>query len=228
MIRLFCLALLAISALSASAMAAPQPQRVRGTVASIDSGRLVVHSAAGADVAMTIGSETKYAAVVKADLSMVEPGSYIGTATKETAAGLVALEVVVFPPSMRGAGEGHYAWDKLLDTTRPGTDSVASRMTNGTIESASAASTEPVASQMTNGTVAAAANASEAKQIKVSYKGGAQTIVLPPSAPIVTLRPAEMAAVKPGDAVFVAATAEGGEVTARFVAFGTDGVPPPM
>ena len=48
---------------------------------------------------------------------MIEKGSFIGTATKDVGGTQVALEVVVFPPSMRGTGEGHYAWDKIPDTT---------------------------------------------------------------------------------------------------------------
>lgn len=226
--RLTALTLLAASALSYSAYAAPQPQRVRGTVASIGSDSMVVHPATGNDITVALGSGTKYATVVKSDLSNVEKGSYIGTATKGTGDYLVALEVVVFPPSMRGAGDGHYEWDKMTDTTLSGGATTASRMTNGNVDAAAPASAKQVSSAMTNGNVDAATDKAGAKQITVSYKGGKQTIIVPPTAPIVAFKPAEKSAVKAGDAVFVNGTEDGGKITAGFVAVGAEGVKPPM
>ncbi len=226
--RLTGLALLAASAVSFAAVAAPPPQRIRGTVQSITSDSLVVHPATGSDVTLTLGSGTKYAAVVKSDLGNVEKGSYIGTATKGSGNYLVALEVVVFPPSMRGMGDGHYDWDKMADTTLSGGGTTASSMTNGNVEAATSASAKQVNSAMTNGNVDAATDKGGAKQLTVSYKGGKQTIVVPPTAPIVALQPAEMSAVKAGDTVFVVAAEDAGKLNAGFVAFGTQGVKPPM
>ena len=119
-LTLFATSALSIAALIGPAQAAPQPHRVRGTVVSIGGDSLVVHPATGSDITVAISGDTKYASVVKADLSKVETGSYIGTATKGTGDYMVALEVVVFPPSMRGAGDGHYDWDKITDTTMSG------------------------------------------------------------------------------------------------------------
>ena len=226
--RLTLLSLLATSAISFAALAAPQPQRVRGTVTSISQDSLVVHTEAGADATVALTDKTKYAMVEKSSLSNVEKGSYIGTATKGTGNFLVALEVVVFPPSMRGAGEGHYDWDKLPDTTLSGHGMTSSTMTNGTIESASSPTGKEVSSTMTNGTVGATSEKSGAKQITVSYKGGQQTIIVPPTVPIVTFKPAAMSAVKSGDKVFIVGPEDGGKVTAGFVAVGADGVTPPM
>ena len=43
---------------------------------------------------------------------MIVAGSTIGTATRNGPDGKPrAIEVLVFPEAMRGAGEGHYAWD---------------------------------------------------------------------------------------------------------------------
>ena len=226
--RLTLLSLLATSAISVTALAAPQPQRVRGTVTSISQDSLVVHTETGADATVALTDKTKYAMVEKSSLSNVEKGSYIGTATKGTGNFLVALEVVVFPPSMRGAGEGHYDWDNLRDTTLSGRGTTSSKMTNGTIESTASPTGKEVNSAMTNGTVDTASEKSGAKQITVSYKGGRQTIIVPPTAPIVTFKPAAMSAVKPGEKVFVNGSDEGGKLTAGFVAVGADGVTPPM
>ena len=226
--RLTLLTILASSALSFQAFAAPQADRVRGTVESISHETLVVQSEAGKTIDVALNGNTKYATVHKSSLSNIDKGSYIGTATKGSGDFLVALEVVVFPPSMRGAGEGHYEWDKLPDTTLSGKGTTSSSMTNGTVENAGSATGKSVNSTMTNGTVNATGEQSGAKRITVSYKGGQKTIVVPPTAPIVTFEPAEMSAVKKGDRVFVNGSEQGGTVTARFVAVGVDGVTPPM
>ena len=83
-------------------------------------------------------------------------------------------------------------------------------------------------STMTNGTVSSTAGSGGAKQIVVTYKGGKQVILVPPTARIVTYQLGERAELKPGAAVFINAVSHGGTVTANAVAVGTDGVKPPM
>ncbi len=231
MTRLPGLALFATTALSLAAtavQAAPEHHRVRGTVVSVSPTTLVVHPATGSDVSVAIGADTKYATVVKSDLSKVDKDSYIGTATKTVGEQLVALEVVIFPAAMRGAGDGHYDWDSIGDTTTGG-HATASSMTNGNVEAAApAGGAKTVSSAMTNGNVDTATDKSGAKQIVVSYKGGKQTIVVPPTAPIVMFQPGDMSIVKTGETVFVNGTEDAGKVTGGFVAVGSNGVVPPM
>jgi hypothetical protein len=130
---------------------------------------------------------------------------------------------------MRGTGEGHYGWDKLPDTTKAGGGGVSSSMTNGTIETASPSGPAPkVNSTMTNGDIQSASTQGGTKQITVTYNGGKQTILVPPTAPIVALQPAERPAVTPGAHVFIRASEDGGTATADFVAVGKDGLTPPM
>ena len=229
MTRTLALSLFAATSLSFAAVAAPTPHRVRGTVQSMSNDSLVVQQATGGNVTVALSPDTKYATVTKSDLAHVEKDSYIGTATKTVGEQLVALEVLIFPAAMRGAGDGHYPWDKINDTTMSGAGMTASQMTNGNIDTvAPAQGGKQVQSSMTNGNVDSTADKSGAKQITVSYKGGKQTIVVPPTAPIVTLKPAEMSAVKQGDVVFVNGTEDGGKMTGRFVAIGSNGVVPPM
>ena len=65
-----------------------------------------------------------------AQASQIQPGSYVGTAAVPQPDGtLKALEVQVFPPSMRGVGEGTRDWDL----------GAQSSMTNGTVGSMVAA-----------------------------------------------------------------------------------------
>ena len=224
--RMIGLTLVATAAVTVSAMAASTSDRVRGTVSSVHGDTLAVHSRSGKTVKVMLNSGTHYAYVVKSSLSEVKPGSYIGTATTGTGTARQALEVVVFPSAMRGAGEGHYAWDKLPDPAMAGHKKITSSMTNGNVQSAMPGS--EVKSSMTNGNVKSASSKAGSKRIIVTYKGGQKTILVPANAPIVTFQPATRSAVKPGAKVFIKATETGGKITAQFVAAGKDGVTPPM
>jgi len=226
MTRLFGLTIAASVALSAAALGA-MPERVRGTITAVTADSVIIHTA-DKDVTIGLTPGTHYLKVVKSSLGDVDKDSYIGTATKEVGGKLIALEVVVFPPAMKGAGEGHYGWDRIPDTTLSGGGgTTSSSMTNGTI-SAVNANGATANSTMTNGTISASNAKGAAKQITVSYKGGDQTILVPPTAPIVTFEPSTMAALVKGKAVFVNASNDSGKLTANAVAVGTDGVPPPM
>lgn len=223
--RLAIFTALATTALTATAMAAPE--RVRGTVSSISASELSVHTTDGKDVSIALTGDTHYLEVHKAMLDQVTKDSYIGTATKDVGGKLIALEVVIFPPAMKGAGEGHYGWDKIPDTTQSAHATTTSAMTNGSV---SAVSAQPASanSSMTNGNVSAANTAGGAKQLTVTYKGGEQSILVPPTAPIVSFTPGTMSEVTSGKTVFVSANNTDGKLSANAVAVGVDGATPPM
>jgi len=90
--------------------------RVRGTVAAITPSALTVHTATG-DVSVSLKLDTAFVSVVPSDLNHVAPGGYVGAASKTVGNKLIALSLIVFPPSMKGAAEGHAAYDILPDTT---------------------------------------------------------------------------------------------------------------
>ena len=214
-----------------SALGAPTPERVRGTVGSISGDTLTIQTRDGSTIPITVTGDTRYLQVVKSDLARVAPNSYIGTATKNVGDRSVALEVVVFPASMRGAGEGHYDWDRIPDTTLSGSATASSSMTNGTVSAATPAPAGGggiAGTTMTNGTVGSASEKGGAKQITVTYQGGQQIILVPPTATIVTFRPGTAANLKSGVPVFIRATREGNHVTAQSVAVGMNGLTPPM
>ena len=97
---------------AAPARADGTPVRVRGTVVSLEGSKLVVHAKDGKDV--TVSLKDKYAAlaVVRSSMEDIKQDTFIGTATVVQPDGsLRAVEVVVFPESLRGFGEGHYPWD---------------------------------------------------------------------------------------------------------------------
>lgn len=229
MTRLFGLILAATTAFAIPAMAAAQSDRIRGTIESVDQNSMTVQTLQGGNVKVALTDATKYVTVAKSSLAKVAKGSFIGTATKGSGDFQVALEVVVFPPSMRGTGEGHYGWDALPDTTMAGGGSVASNMTNGTVEAASSSGPgSSVNTTMTNGDVQSASEQGGAKSITVTYKGGKQTILVPPTAAIVAFQPADRSAVTVGAHVFIKASEVGGKATADQVAVGKDGLTPPM
>jgi hypothetical protein len=202
-------------------------ERVRGVIASVSGDTVAVRPASGPDVKVTLTPHTRYSKVVPSSLDHVDPGAYIGTATKSVGSELVALEVVVFPPAMKGVGEGHYAWDRIPDTTLSHGATVSSAMTNGTVSAEQPAGGD-VNSTMTNGTVSSANASGAAKEITVTYKGGKQNIIVPPTAAIVTYRPGDKAELTSGVTVFINGVSQGGEVVANSVSVGSDGVNPPM
>jgi hypothetical protein len=82
-------------------------------------------------------------AVVKSWMDDIKQGTFIGTATVAQPDGsLRAVEVVVFPESLRGFGEGHYPWDL------------------------------GPSSMMTNATIANKVQSTDGQTVPVSYKGG--------------------------------------------------------
>ena len=111
-------------AFAVSPVLAQTPARVRGTVAKFDGHTLVVHARGGADVPVTLTPDASVVSVTITKLTEVHPGTFIGTAAVAQPDGtLKALEVHIFPESMRGSGEGHRPWDA----------GPQSSMTNGTV-----------------------------------------------------------------------------------------------
>jgi hypothetical protein len=204
-----------------AAFGAPAPERVRGTVKSISDTVLVVHTPSGTDETLQLTDKTGYLTVAKSNLDHIESGGYIGVATKSIGDKLVALGVLLFPPAMKGAAEGHFDWDPIPDTTLSGGAATASTMTNGTVKAATpATAAKKVTSAMTNGTVSSAGASGGAKQITVTYKGEEQIVLVPPTAPVVTVAPGGKPDVVVGKAVFINAVRDAGQLSAGAVFVG--------
>ncbi len=176
------------------------PARIRGTIAALNGNVLSVNTREGTKTDILLNDPLTVSSVKKVDLAAIKPGSYVGIATRTGPGGeLQALEVLVFPDAMRGAGEGHYPWD-----LEPG-------------------------SMMTNGTVTGAVQATSGRELSLSFKGDSNKIVVPVETPIVTIAPAERADLKPGAPLFCVATRNAeGKLAASRVTVGKDGVAPPM
>lgn len=233
---------------SVAALAAPQKTRVRGTIESVSGDQLVIKAYNGKTADLKLGQNTKFISVLPASLSDIQKGDFVGIGATGPESKIVAMEVVIFPNSMRGSGEGHYPWSvpaAVADadmhkskSSSAGGPPVQGTMTNGTVASATGAAAAsssgapPVQGTMTNGTVAssAASSAPGGQELTVTYgNGGKVQIRVPANTPIVRLQPAERSILDPGAKAFAVATAEqNGAPTANFVAVGKNGLMPPM
>jgi hypothetical protein len=209
-------------------LAAPVDEHVRGTIVSISSDTLIVRTASGAKVAVSLNGGTHYLNVVRTSLDKIEPGSYIGTPTKEIGSAEIALAVMIFPAAMQGANAGHFDYDRLPDTTLSGGATTASKMTNGSVSAVTATQGAMVNTKMTNGNVSASTSGNGVKRLTVTYQGGQQTVVVPPTAPIVNLVPGTVSDLSKGANVFVDAAQDGSSLTAGLVAAGVRGLKPPF
>ena len=227
MMRFLTVSLAAAAGVLLATAAVAAPVRIRGTVVSISSSALTVHTTNG-DVSTSLKSDTAFVSVVPSDLNHVATDSYVGVASKNVGDKLVALSVIVFPPEMKGASEGHAAYDVLPDTTSSGGARTASSMTNASVKAVSTGQLPRVNSTMTNGSVATAKANGGARLLTVTYNGGQQTILVPTTAPIVAFVLGAASIVTPGAAVFVQADETNGTTTAGLVAVGSNGLTPPF
>jgi hypothetical protein len=180
------------------APAAP-PVRIRGTIAAVAPHLLTVTTRDG-KVEVVLTDPLTVATLKRVPLASIKDGAYLGIASRPGPHGTqVALEVLVFPESMRGAGAGHYAWDLQPN------------------------------SMMTNAPVTGVASEKSGRNLTLTYQGGKVVIHVPSRAPVVTFAPASVADLKPGRKVFIVAHKDAeGHLAAPRVTVGTHRVNPPM
>src|SRR5260370_11279291 len=93
-------------------------------VEKLDGQALTVKSREGQTVTIALADNVAIAYLVKKNVGDIKPGDYIAlTRINGTDGKLHAIEVRIFPESLRGAGEGQYPWDLKPD----------SEMTNATV-----------------------------------------------------------------------------------------------
>ena len=186
--------------LTASALAAAPPdQKVRGTVTAFDGNVLKVRTREGRALVMRVPRKAKINVLSPLTLRDIKTGDFVGVTALLRGGELQALEVHVFPEAMRGTGEGHYDWD-----LEPG-------------------------STMTNANVDAVVASNDGEKLTLSYKGGMQQIVVPPSTPVITFSPAPRTMLKRGASVFlIARRSENGGLTALRILLGNGRIKPPM
>jgi hypothetical protein len=190
-----------VTASSAIALAQPaQTTRVRGTIEKADGQVLTLKSTDGAEMKLTLTGNAQIVAVVKASMADIKENTFLGSAAMPQPDGTQkALEVHIFPEAMRGTGEGH----------RPYAPVQGSTMTNGAAAGATVTGVD-------GGTM------------KVKYKDGEKTIVVPPNTPIVRYDIGSAADLKPGAhfTVLAATKKPDGTLEAARINVGRDGVVP--
>lgn len=197
---LIAVAMVAVSTLYAFAQKAPVPTRVRGTIESVDGDTMQVKSRSGEDVKLHIASDLSVSGITKISLADIKTGSFIGATTVPGPdGGQNAVEVHVFPESMRGTGEGSRPYD-----LKPN-------------------------SSMTNATVAESVVGNDGHTLLIKYKDGEKKIFVSADTPVVTYVPGEKTDLKAGAKIiaFVKPLADG-SLEANRISVGRDGLTPPM
>jgi len=192
-----------------AAFAAGPATNVRGTITRIDGNTLEIKQRDGKSDTVRLAENAKIASVAKASLSDIKPGSFIGTAaTPRTDGTLQAIEVHIFPESMRGTGEGNRAWDLTPKSS----------MTNGTVAQ------KP--DKIRNNKVSKV----EGDSLTVEYNGGTKVVTTTPSTKVVMLAPADRSDLKPNARVFVPGAKKDADGTfeADRLTVGKNGIAPPM
>jgi len=90
----------------------PQPVRVRGTVQAFDGQKIAIATKSDGVVQLAVSEQTGINGLEAKTVADIGDNTFIGaTAVKDSAGRWQATEIHIFPESMRGAGEGQYAWD---------------------------------------------------------------------------------------------------------------------
>src|SRR5580700_10888031 len=192
-------AALAVIFAVSTASAQQQTQRVAGTIDKIDGKTLYIKSANG-PVTLTLTDNAVIVARVKATAADIKAGDYVASGGIPQPDGTQkAVELRIFPDSMRGNGDGH----------RPG----GAGAPNGT---------------MTNGAVGQTVTSVDGPVLTVKFKDGEKKLIVGPSVPVQRLEIADRSELKSGAAVAAAAATKqpDGTFTAARIDFGRGDVVP--
>jgi hypothetical protein len=207
--RLFIAAAL-LAAISTPAFAqapqgnAPQgpPTSVRGTVQKLDDQAITVKSRDGAMTVVKLAPNYRVSTLERKKLTDIHSGDFVGATSVPGKDGkLHATEIHIFPPALRGAGEGQQPWD-----------------------------TQPKA-VMTNATVTGMAKAPQGQMLSVNYKGSTAEMIVDRKTVIVapSPQPASAKDLKRGKTVYIfARKAPDGALTTANITVEKNGVKPPM
>ena len=177
----------------------PAQIHVRGSIVNFAGSTLKVKTREGETVDVALADGWKVASVATANVTDIKPGDFVGIASMpKQGGGDGALEVLIFPPAMKGTGEGSYGWDLKPD------------------------------SSMTNATVADAVKGVDGRTVSVTYHGKEKKIAIPEGTPVVTIAPATKDDLVTGAVVFITAEKAATGPVAHQVVVGKNGVVPPM
>jgi hypothetical protein len=184
---------------AASPASAQENVRLRATIEKVDGPVYTVKNRDGTEWKLTVSDPPLFVAIVPAAMVEIKPGMFVGSAGMMQPDGTQkAIEVHIFPESMRGTGEGHYDWDLLPQ----------SKMTNANVE------------HMVTG--------SNGQILSVKYKDGEKKLLVTPETVVVTYVPGSKDELKPGTKIFVAAAKKqpDGTLQTPRITYGRNGVGP--
>ena len=193
-----------IAFLAAPALAQTAPSgttmRVAGTVDKLDGNNLTVNMKDGPPVIVVLADNAAVFGVEKRTVADIKPGDYLASGGVKGADGKIhAVEVRIFPETLRGTGEGQRPWDVKPEGV------------------------------MTNATVGTVTQSPAGGVIHVKYKEGESEYTVGPEVPILAYVAGDRGLLKPGAAVFtVAQKKPDGTLTTDRVTAEKNGVKPPM
>ena len=188
-----------ISICIALPVSAQETVRIRGTVERIDGPVYVVKNRDGAELKLTLTDNPLFVVIVPSKMADIKQGMFVGSAGMMQEDGSQkAIEVHIFPESMRGTGEGHYDWDLMPK------------------------------SKMTNANVEQVVNSVDGRVLSVKYKDGEKRLLVTPETVVVTYEMGKKEEVQPGTRIFVAAAKKqpDGTVQAPRTTYGRNGQAP--
>jgi hypothetical protein len=98
--------------LAGTALAQQPPVRVRGTIEQVDGNTLSIKAKDGTPLKLVLADNAVVVAIMRRTLDDIKKGEFVGSAATSNGDGTwTALEVHIFPESMRGTGEGHRPWE---------------------------------------------------------------------------------------------------------------------
>ena len=192
---------LAVPAALAQAPSAGARVRVAGTVDKLDGDKLtVVDMKGGQPITVALADNAAVFGVEKRTIADIKPGDFLASGgVKGTDGKIHAVEVRIFPESLRGIGEGQRPWDVKPDGV------------------------------MTNATVGTVSQSPEGGVIRVKYKGGESEYTVGPEVPVLAYVAGDRSLLKPGAAIFTVADKKpDGTLTTGRVTAEKNGVKPPM
>jgi hypothetical protein len=190
---------LALICIALPASAADDTVRIRGTIERVEGPVYVVKNRDGAELKLTVTDNPLFVAIAPSTMADIKPGMFVGSAgTMQPDGTQKAIEVHIFPESMRGTGEGHYDWDLKPQT----------KMTNGNVEQTVAGVDGPL--------------------LSVKYKDGEKKLVVTPETVVVTYVPGNKDDLKPGTRIFVGAAKKqpDGTLQTPRITYGRNGAGP--
>ncbi len=98
--------------LAGTALAQQPPMRVRGTIEQVDGNTLSIKAKDGAPLKLVLADNAVVVGIMRRTLDDIKKDEFVGSAATSNGDGTwTALEVHIFPESMRGTGEGHRPWE---------------------------------------------------------------------------------------------------------------------